>query len=120
MLRPVLAALLLCLAGCAQTRLPASTLDAPRAAIERAEDAGAADWAPDDLDLAQKKLRQANAAAAEGASQRARYLAEAALLHAELAETTTLTAQAREVLQEVQASIHVLREEIERTLPDDR
>jgi len=119
MLRSLLPAFLLCLVGCAQTRLPASSLEASQTAIERAEAFGATDWTPGELHLARQKLQQARAAAEDGAFERARRQAEAALLHAELAEITTLSAQAQEVLEAVRASIHVLREEIDRTRPDD-
>lgn len=115
MLRRTSVLLLLALAGCAQTRPVGPYLDASRVAIEQAEQIGAEERAPGELNLARQKLWEAEAAVAAGASEQARWLAEAAALHAEMAETTTLSAQAQDVLDEVQASIRVLREEIDRT-----
>lgn len=115
--RTVLVMLLATLAGCAQTKPPPVQLEGTRARLDQVEAMTPPPRARDELRLARDKLRQAEAAAAAGSAERASRFVEQAAVHADIAETMTLTLQAREVLKEVRASVRMLRDEIERVYP---
>lgn len=83
------------LLGCAQTPAPHHELATADLTLERARAAGAADHAPNELARAEAKLDAARAALRAKAHERARILAEQAIVDAELAESRAQAAQAR-------------------------
>jgi hypothetical protein len=119
-LRLLLVTLLTTLVGCAQTSPPPASVEGTRARLAQVESTAVAAQARDQLRLAWDKFRSAEAAAAAGSAERARRFAEQAEVHADIAETMTLTVQARDVLKEVRLSVRMLREEIERVYPSGR
>ena len=86
-------AVLAALAGCAQAPVPHEALTTADLAVARARTAGAANHASVELARAEAKLEQARAAVRAKAHERARTLAEQALVDAELAEVKAQAAQ---------------------------
>jgi hypothetical protein len=82
------------LAGCAQAPAPHQAMTAADLALARAETAGAAHHAPVELARAAAKRQAAQAAVQAKAHERARILAEQAMVDAELAEMRAQAAQA--------------------------
>lgn len=99
------AAVLAALAGCAQAPVPHEALTTADLAVARARTAGAAEHAAVELARAEAKLEQARAAVRARAHERARTLAEQALVDAELAEVQAQAAQE-------EASARSLRERV--------
>jgi hypothetical protein len=83
------------LGGCAQTPVPHAALHAAELAVARARSAGAERDAPAELARAEEALQAAHAAVRARAHERARTLAEQALVDAELAEVEAQAAQAQ-------------------------
>jgi hypothetical protein len=108
-----LAAALLLL-GCASTPAPTTELALSAAAISTAENAGAPELAPVEMRSARDKLVRARAAVAAEDNTLARRLAEQSLAEAQLAAAKAQSTKARNAAAELQASIRVLREEINR------
>jgi hypothetical protein len=98
-------AVLVALAACAQAPVPHEALTTADLAVARARTAGALNHASVELTRAEAKLEQARAAVRAKAHERARTLAEQALVDAELAEVKAQTAQA-------EASARSLRERV--------
>ena len=98
-------AVLAALAGCAQAPVPHEALTTADLAVARARTAGAANHASVELARAEAKLEQARAAVRAKAHERARTLAEQALVDAELAEVKAQAAQE-------EASARSLRERV--------
>ena len=98
-------AVLAALAGCAQAPVPHEALTTADLAVARARTAGALNHASVELARAEAKLEQARAAVRAKAHERARTLAEQALVDAELAEVKAQAAQA-------EASARSLRERV--------
>ena len=86
-------AVLAALAGCAQAPVPHEALTTADLAVARARTAGALNHASVELARAEAKLEQARAAVRAKAHERARTLAEQALVDAELAEVKAQAAQ---------------------------
>lgn len=84
------------------------------AAVDSAVRAGAINTAPVELAMARDKLARANASVVESKHERARMLAEAALVDARLAEAKARQAQAAKAAMTVQDDSRVLRQEIDR------
>lgn len=106
------------LVGCGTTEPPPrAELAAAEVALRGAERADAARFAPAPLTLAQDKYARAGAAMDAGQFGEARWLAEQALVDAQLAEAEARSAIARQNAAELQESIRALREEIERQRP---
>jgi hypothetical protein len=99
------AAVLAALAGCAQAPVPHEALSTADLAVVRARTAGAAEHAAVELARAEAKLEGARAAVRAKAHDRARTLAEQALVDAELAEVRAQAAQE-------EASARSLRERV--------
>lgn len=103
------------LAGCAhQPPVPDAQLAVAQAAVGDAQRAGAAEVAPVELSSAQKSLALAQSAVREERYDQARRHAEIAAVDAKLAETRARSARAQRAAQELQASVDVLRSELER------
>ena len=87
------------LAACASGPPPREALRSAAVALERAEAARAADFAPMDLDFARRQYAAASAAVEERDASRAHRLALQAELNAELAAAKSRAAAARAELQ---------------------
>ena len=104
--------------GCASSQPPESAvtaeLAAARTALGQADQAQAGEYAALDLRNARQKIEQAQAAFDRGERTRAIRLAQQAMVDAELAEVKSRSEQSQQAIEEVQESIRVLRQEIER------
>lgn len=110
---PLVAALLV-IAGCATMPPPTSAQVAlATAAVNQAQSAGAAQYAPLELRAAQDKLTRANAMANSDLVIASR-LAEAAEADARLAEARTQHAKADHAANALQSSLRTLKQELER------
>lgn len=111
-------ALALGVVGCASSQPPESAvtaeLAAARTALGQADQAQAGEYAALDLRNARQKLEQAQEAFDRGERTRAMRLAQQAAVDAELAEVKSRSEQSQRAIEEVQESIRVLRQEIER------
>jgi hypothetical protein len=108
-------AVLLALGACASQKTPATAdVAVSRAAVENATSAGAADLAPAEMQSARDKLMRANQALAAKDYGVARDLANQASVDAKLAQSKANSAKASSAADELQQSIRVLREELER------
>jgi hypothetical protein len=103
--------------GCASLPAPTEQMALTTAALASAERAGAPALAPAEMALARDKLARANAAMVEEKHERARLLAEAALVDARLAEAKARNAQATQAADQLSEANRVLRQELERTAP---
>lgn len=83
------------LAGCASVPPPDGTMNQALAQLQAARDAGAADYAPVDLDYAQSKFRQAQAAMASRKYEEAALLADESRADSELARAKARLGAAR-------------------------
>lgn len=90
------------------------TITSAERATAEAEQAGAAQSAPLELRTARQKIDRAREVLAQGDDRRALRLAEQAAVDAELAEAKARAATAQTAIDEIRATIRVLREEIER------
>jgi hypothetical protein len=99
-------AFLAALSACAQTSVPHEVLTTADLALARARTAGAADYAAIEFARAEAKLEAAHAAVQAKAHERARSLAEQALVDAELAEVMAQIASEK-------ANARQLREHVE-------
>ena len=107
------AALLLALAaGCASGPPPRDTLLSAEAALARAEEARAADFAPMDLDFARRQHAAAVAALQERDGDAAARLAIQAELNAELAAAKSRAAAARADVQRLTGENAALRRDL--------
>lgn len=103
------------LAGCAvKVPPPDQQLALATDAISQAESTGAYELAPVELKSARDKLSQAKAAMEQEDNARARRLAEAALIDANLAEIKSRSAKSQKMVEELRESIRVLQEEMSR------
>jgi hypothetical protein len=100
---------LLALSGCANQALN-QQLATSREAVDQARIAGAADTAPNDLQVAVDKLDRASAAAKDRKKDDAMRLAQEAQVDANLARARTDSAHARVAAAELAKSNELLRE----------
>ncbi len=108
-------AALLALGACASQKTPATAdVAVSRAAVENATSAGAADLAPAEMQSARDKLMRANQALAAKDYGVARDLANQASVDAKLAQSKANSTKASNAADELQQSIRVLREELDR------
>lgn len=103
------------LAACASAP-PVATPEMTRAevAIEQAQRAGAAQFAPEPLQSAQRKLSEAKIAVGQHENSHARQLVEESYADARLADFTAQDAKATTAAAEVDKSIRVLQDETTR------
>jgi hypothetical protein len=90
-----------------------------RASITEAEQAGAAEFGSAQLALARDKLRAAERALADGAVERAEWLAREANLDADLAAAITRNQQTQALATEVRSGLSTLDDELRRTESSD-
>ncbi|WP_245774272.1 DUF4398 domain-containing protein [Rugamonas rubra] len=106
---------MLALGACASQKTPATAdVAVSRAAVENATSAGAAELAPAEMQSARDKLMRANQALAAKDYGVARDLANQASVDAKLAQSKANSAKASNAADELQQSIRVLREELDR------
>jgi uncharacterized lipoprotein YajG len=105
----------LALAGCAD-KVPPPTQQVTMAtqAIAQAESSGAFEFAPVELKSAWDKLSQAKLAMDKEENDKARRLADEAMIDANLAEAKARSAKSQKVVEEMKESIRVLRQEMDR------
>ena len=119
--RSVLAgAALLALAACASTPPPKEQMAVAEAAVASASSAGALQWAPAELRVAQDKLSRAQSALAAKDHARAGSLAMEADVDARLATAAAGAAKAKKAAEEVQEADRALREEMSRKAPGNK
>jgi hypothetical protein len=118
---PVLAGLLVApaLFACSSTR-PAESVSRAELAVDQADANDAGEHAPLDLQLAREKLARAQEAMDDGDEEKARRLADQALVDALVADAKAETEERRATAQALQESIHSLRVETERSEGDHR
>ncbi|NRR28616.1 DUF4398 domain-containing protein [Oxalobacteraceae bacterium] len=109
------AMLVLGLSACASQKTPATAdVAVSRAAVDNATSAGAAELAPIEMQAAREKLMRANQALASKDYKLARDLASQASADAKLAQSKANSTKAVSAADELQESIRVMREELER------
>ena len=108
------AALLVGLSACASTPIPNEKMAVAKASVQRAEQAGAPEFAPVELAAARDKLARADKAAADRNADVATQLAEQANADAQLAEATAVQARSHKAALEFDASMLALRQESNR------
>jgi hypothetical protein len=106
---------LLLAAGCAAKTAPVETISGAEMAIEAAEESSASLNAPLELKLAKDKLEQANAAVKQEEFEKAKRLADEALVDAKLAQTRSLATKQKKLADEMRGSIEALQKEIKRS-----
>jgi hypothetical protein len=109
---------LLGIAGCATTPMPTDHFALAHASIERAEQAGATELAPVELQAARDKLAAAEASPKNSAGAiAAAHLADEAQVDARLAEASAQAARSRRAANELDRSLDALRAETNRSTP---
>jgi hypothetical protein len=110
------AAMLLALGACTSAQKAPATADVAvsKNALENAVSAGAADHAPEEINLARSKMMQANQALAAKDYAKARDLATQAQADAKLAQSKATSAKATAAANALSEDLRVLREEVDR------
>jgi hypothetical protein len=109
------AAIMISVAGCATTPIPNEKIAVAKSSVQRAEQAGAQEFAPVEMASARDKLARAEKAAADHDAQPATQLAEQANADAQLAEATAQEKRARKAAMEQDANLQALRQESQRS-----
>jgi hypothetical protein len=114
--RAATVAALLALTACASSQKAPATADVAvsKNAVENAVSAGAADLAPEEVNMARAKMLAANQALAAKDYARARDLAAAAQADAKLAQSKSTSAKATAATNALNEDLRVLREEVDR------
>jgi septal ring factor EnvC (AmiA/AmiB activator) len=97
--------------ACASTPMPVDKLAVAKSAVERAEQAQAAQFAQVELTSARNKLAAAQAAADKRDADVAARMADQAEVDAQLAEFTARAKQQEQLVSEMDASLRDLRNE---------
>ena len=97
--------------ACASTPMPVDKLAVAKSAVERAEQAQAAQFAQVELNTARNKLAAAQAAADKRDADVAARMADQAEVDAQLAEFTARAKQQQQLVNEMDASLRDLRNE---------
>jgi hypothetical protein len=114
-LMPVMVtALAVIVSACASTPAPTEQVAVSTAAVANATTAGAPELASAEMQLARQKLDRAKVAMIAEDYKLARSLSEEAQVDAQLAEAKALSGKAHKAADELQESVRVLREEIDR------
>ena len=108
---------LVALTACSSKQPPTRELALAESAVENAARSGGYEFAPLELRGAQEKLTQARLAMQDKEYDEARRLLEQAEVDARLAEETTGTVRSRQAVEELQKSIDLLNQEIQRYMP---
>jgi len=97
--------------ACASTPMPTDKLAVAKSAVDRAEQAQAAQFAQVELTTARNKLASAQAAADKHDADVAARMADQAEVDAQLAEATARAKQQEQLVNEMDASMRDLRNE---------
>jgi hypothetical protein len=100
--------------ACASTPMPVEKLAVAKTAVERAEQAQAAQFAQVELNTARNKLAAAQAAADKQDAEVAARMADQAEVDAQLAEFTARAKQQEELVKQMEAGLRDLRDEAQR------
>src|SRR5688572_13030265 len=100
--------------ACAATPMPVDKLAVAKTAVERAEQAQAAQFAQVELTTARNKLAAAQAAADKHDAEVAARMADQAEVDAQLAEFTARAKQQQELVNQMDAGLRDLRNEAQR------
>jgi major membrane immunogen (membrane-anchored lipoprotein) len=108
--------IILLLSGCTKEnkKLSAMQIETTSATVKQAEEAGARDFAPIELRLAEQKLEKARSALKNKEYDRALRLSQQSEVDAGLAEAKSRTAKAEKAVDELQQSIRTIQSEINR------
>lgn len=106
---------LVALAGCASPPVPREQLAVGQASIEAAQSAGAAEFAPVELNRARDKFTQAQLAVKEDRLVSARRLAEEADVDAQVARSKANAERAERAAREVNKGISTLRQQLDQS-----
>ncbi|WP_460504856.1 DUF4398 domain-containing protein [Hydrogenophaga soli] len=96
--------------------IPSEPLAMAQAAVTSAASAGAAEWAPTELQLARDKLSRAKVAATEEHNLYATHLARESHADANLAEVKARSLKAQKTAGELGEGNRVLRDELQRSV----
>jgi hypothetical protein len=110
----IAAALLISFSALASTRISNETMAVAKDSVQRAEQAGAPEFAPVELAAARDKLARADKAAAEHDADLATRLAQQANADAQLAEAEAVQQKSHKAAVEFDASMLALRQESNR------
>jgi hypothetical protein len=103
------------LAGCAvKAPAPESQITLATQSIAQAESSGAVEFAPTELKSARDKLNQAKLAMDKEENTKAKWLADEAMVDANLAEAKARSAKSQKVVAELKESIRILQQEMNR------
>ena len=105
------AAIIVSVAACATTPVPNEKIAVAKSSVQRAEQAGAQEFAPVEMASARDKLARAEKAAADNHMVPATQLAEQANADAQLAEATAQQKRTRKSAMEQDANLQALRQE---------
>ena len=97
--------------GCSAHQKPIAAVAKAELAVKQADQSPAVYYAARDLALAREKLMRAQARLADDHHEEARWLAEEALVDAQLAEVKAESAEARAAAAQTRASIESIRSE---------
>jgi len=111
---PSVLALALILAACSSAPKPTSELILTEAALQNAEAAGAREYAPIELRLAEEQKAQADAHMKAGAYDKARRSANESLANAELAKAKTDAQKSRMAVDESREGLKLMEDELQR------
>src|SRR5262245_6406384 len=100
--------------ACASTPMPTDKLAVAKTAVDRAEQAQAAQFAQVELTTARNKLASAQAAAEKHDADVASRMADQAEVDAQLAEFTARAKQQEQLVDQMDASLRDLRNEAQR------
>ena len=98
------------LAACASSPVPLEQLAVAKQSVQRAQEAGATEFAPVELSTARDKLQRAQAAAANHDGRTATMLADQANVDAQLAEATAREHKSHQAEMQLEASLQALRQ----------
>jgi hypothetical protein len=114
LIRPLLAGAcaVAVLAGCSSTPVPRAQLAVGKASLESAQTAGAAEFAPVELNRAREKMAQAQIALNEERYEIARILAEQADADAKVAYSKANAERSRRAAEEINAGLRTLRQQL--------
>ncbi len=110
-------AVTLALAACASGPIPSEKIAVASQSVQRAEQAGATEFAPVEMATARDKLQRAQKAAADHDALPAERLAEQANVDAQLAEATAQEHRSHKAEMELEASLQALRQEASKSPP---
>lgn len=105
------AAIAIAVAACASTPMPIEKIAVAKASVQRAEQSGAPEFAPVEMNTARDKLTRAERAAADRQALPANQLAEQADIDARLAEATAQQQRSHRAAMESDANMQALRNE---------